>query len=66
MTRITNRAQSSSAAQPSTGAKLLFGFIVGAVTVLLALVLGLIPAIAIGGIGMGVVARIYIKAVSRD
>jgi tetrahydromethanopterin S-methyltransferase subunit E len=50
--------------RPAMTVKLAFGVVVGAVTVLLATVVGLGPAIAIG-LGVGIAARLYMKVRSR-
>jgi hypothetical protein len=65
MTPTMNNDASRSPAPLSMSAKLTLGFIAGVLTVLLSMVLGLIPAIAIGGGSVGVVSRVYVKLVSR-
>jgi hypothetical protein len=41
--------------------KLAFGVVAGIVTALLTIVMGVIPAIAIGGIGVGIALRLYLR-----
>jgi hypothetical protein len=60
-----NNDASRSPAPLSMSTKLVLGFIAGVLTVLLSMVLGIIPAIVIGGGSVGVVSRVYVRLVSR-